>query len=51
MGVEGVINNYVDFGRQTAEIMFDDEVTSLEKIAEALEKGDFPISGKPRWIK
>jgi copper chaperone CopZ len=32
-------------------IHFDDEVTSVEKIVDALEKAGFPLSGPPVMLK
>jgi len=32
-------------------ITYDDEVTSLEKIVDALEKAGFPLEGPPKMLK
>jgi copper chaperone CopZ len=32
-------------------IHFDDEVTSIEKIVDALEKAGFPLGGPPKYLK
>ena len=34
-----------------ANIHFDDEVTSIEKIVDALEKAGFPLSGPPKILQ
>jgi copper chaperone CopZ len=34
-----------------ATVTFDDEVTSVEKIVEALEKAGFPLGGPPKLLK
>lgn len=34
-----------------AVVQFDDEVTSIEKIVEALEKAGFPLGGPPKFLK
>lgn len=36
---------------QSARIEFDDEVTNLEKIRDALTRENLTIVGKPKWIK
>jgi copper chaperone CopZ len=32
-------------------VQFDDEVTSVEKIVDALEKAGFPLGGPPKLLK
>jgi len=32
-------------------VTYDDEVTTVEKIVDALEKAGFPIEGQPKMLK
>jgi copper chaperone CopZ len=51
MGVDGVYNVYVDIPRATAQVRYDDERTSVEEMAAALERGGHPMAGEPKYLK
>ena len=48
--IDGVIKVRINYDTHTAELLFDDEKTSLKKIKKTLRKGDFPVKSKVKYI-
>jgi len=46
-----VINVETDYNAHSAIVTFDDAKTDVEELEKALEKGNYPVTGKPRFLK
>jgi hypothetical protein len=50
MGINGVKNARVDSSKSTCTVIFDDEKTDPDKIADILGKKKYPVRGAPIFL-